>query len=61
MGQREKNGGGGCCCGPVARPARGPEDAASSTIRPASGAISWADRWDHFLARWGYRRTEHKV
>ena len=28
---------------------------------PTSSAISWADRWDHFLARWGYRRNEHKV
>jgi hypothetical protein len=28
---------------------------------PTSSTISWADRWDHFLARWGYRRNEHKV
>lgn len=61
MGQREKTRGGGCCGGRVTSLERGPEDAESSTIHPTSSAISWADRWDHFLARWGYRRTEHRV
>jgi hypothetical protein len=27
----------------------------------ATGVLTLADRWDHFLARWGWRRNEHKV
>lgn len=30
-------------------------------IRPSSSAISWVERWDHILARCGYRRSTHKV
>jgi hypothetical protein len=26
-----------------------------------SGILTLADRWDHVLARWGYRRSEHRV
>lgn len=31
------------------------------TIRPATSAITLADRWDHFLARWGVDRSGHRV
>jgi hypothetical protein len=61
MSQKGKSQSCTCCCGPVASTECTPEDAESSTIHPTSSAISWADRWDHFLARWGYRRNEHKV
>jgi hypothetical protein len=61
MSQKGKSQSCTCCCGPVASTDGTPEDAGSSTIHPTSSAISWADRWDHFLARWGYRRNEHKV
>ncbi len=27
----------------------------------ASGTLSWNDRFDHFLARWGWKRSEHRV
>ncbi len=27
----------------------------------ATSALTPANRWDHFLARWGFRRGEHKV
>ncbi|NIO07549.1 MAG: carbon monoxide dehydrogenase [Deltaproteobacteria bacterium] len=30
-------------------------------IHPTTSTITFADRWDHFLARWGYRRAEHRV
>ena len=26
-----------------------------------SSALTFADHWDHFLARWGYRRGDHRV
>lgn len=29
--------------------------------RPATSAITWANRWDHFLARWGVDRSGHRV
>jgi len=32
-----------------------------SSIRSAAGAITWAKRWDHFLARWGVNRSGHRV
>lgn len=32
-----------------------------STIRPATSTITWANRWDHFLARWGVKRGGHRV
>lgn len=30
-------------------------------MRETSSIISVKDRWDHFLARWGYGRLKHKV
>lgn len=30
-------------------------------IHPATSVITLANRWDHFLARWGFRRAEHHV
>jgi hypothetical protein len=30
-------------------------------IRPTTDALSIADRWDHFLARWGVDRSGHRV
>jgi hypothetical protein len=32
-----------------------------SAIRAVDSALTWADRWDHILARWGVRRGEHRV
>ena len=29
--------------------------------RPATSAITWANQWDHFLARWGVNRSGHRV
>ena len=34
---------------------------ATARIRPATSTLTLADRWDHVLARWGYRRAEHRV
>ncbi|TFG73610.1 MAG: carbon monoxide dehydrogenase [Anaerolineales bacterium] len=28
---------------------------------PASTTLSFRNHWDHFLARWGYRRNDHRV
>ena len=30
-------------------------------IFPASSALGWANRWDHFLARMSWKRGEHRV
>lgn len=32
-----------------------------TTIRPANSSVTRADRWDHFLARWGVNREGHRV
>ena len=32
-----------------------------SMIRPTTAAVSFADRWDHFRARLGFRRMDHRV
>ena len=36
-------------------------DINDNAIRPTTGAIAWAHRRDHFLARWGVNRNEHRV
>ena len=36
-------------------------ETSDSAIRPATSAITWANRRDHFLARWGVKRDEHRV
>ena len=28
-------------------------------IYPTTSTLTWANRWDHVLARWGVRRGEH--
>ncbi len=30
-------------------------------VLPVTSEISWSNRWDHFLARWGVKRSEHRV
>ena len=30
-------------------------------IRPTTAALTFKDRLDHFLARWGYRRAYHRI
>ena len=30
-------------------------------VQPTSSAITWANRWDHFLARWAFDRGGHRV
>jgi hypothetical protein len=30
-------------------------------IRPTTSDLGLAERWDHVLARWGYRRSDHRV
>lgn len=30
-------------------------------IQPITSKVTLANRWDHFLARWGVRRSEHRV
>lgn len=37
-----------------------PENLVES-IRPATSDITWANRLDHFLARWGVNRMEHRL
>jgi hypothetical protein len=51
------------CCGPAASAKECvPEVAAGpSPIHSTTSTLSRADRRDHFLARWGYKRSEHRV
>jgi hypothetical protein len=51
------------CCGPAAKAkACAPEVASGpSPVYPTTSVLNQADRWDHFLARWGYKRSEHRV
>jgi len=35
--------------------------AAASPIHPVTSTVTWADRWDHFLARWAVNRSGHQV
>ncbi len=51
------------CCGPTASAKEcAPEVAAGpSPIHSTTSTLSRADRRDHFLARWGYKRSEHRV
>jgi hypothetical protein len=37
------------------------KDGLEPGIRTTTSALTRADRWDHFLARWGYRRNRHTV
>lgn len=37
------------------------ETIAVSKITPAASMLTFHDRMDHFLARWGYRRAYHRV
>ncbi len=32
-----------------------------SSVRATDGILTPANRWDHFLARWGYKRSEHRI
>ncbi len=32
-----------------------------SHIQPTTSTITWANRWDHFLARWSVDRSGHRV
>ena len=36
-------------------------DRAQRSIRYTTSAISLANRWDHFLARWGIKREQHLI
>ena len=36
-------------------------DSELAPIRATTSVITPANRWDHFLARWGIRRGEHRV
>jgi len=41
--------------------AKGTTPTRQTAIRPATTALSVADHWDHFLARWGVNRSGHRV
>lgn len=42
------------CCGPLGR-------VANSEIRTTTSTITFANTWDHFKARWGVHRMNHRV
>ena len=33
----------------------------AAQIKRTTGTLTWADRWDHLLARWAVNRTGHRV
>jgi hypothetical protein len=51
----------GCCGGPAVKEACCAPGAESSPIRFTTSGLTRADRWDHFLARGGYKRNDHRV
>ena len=72
VGDSRPAGSGGCCApeacssGDVAVTVPSPdtqrvEEADSGRVRNTDGRITLANRVDHFLARWGFRRGEHRV
>jgi len=55
-----------CCCGssPTALEGESMPDIAKPTqshIRSTTSTVTLANRWDHFLARWGVDRSGHRV
>jgi hypothetical protein len=36
-------------------------EAPKARIQPTTSALTMADRWDHFLARWGVNRSGHRA
>jgi hypothetical protein len=60
---QEENSQSCACCGPTAdTQGCAPEVAAEPlSIRSTTSTLSRAERWDHFLARWGYKRNDHRV
>ena len=61
MSQEERKQGSGCCGGPVVKGACCAPAVENSLIRITTSTLITADRWDHFLARWGYKRNDHRV
>ncbi len=37
------------------------KEPAAQHIHPATSILTWANRWDHALARWGVNRSGHRV
>jgi hypothetical protein len=56
---------GSCCGGTASKPAEGEKPCCDETgpvvVRSTTSRLTAADRWDHVLARWGYRRSAHRV
>lgn len=52
-----------CSCSPAEQPSCdcGTEMPSPPEIRNTGGSLTWADRFDHIAARWGYRRMHHRV
>ena len=51
----------GCSLIPRAKKPATERAAEPSPIRTTTSTLTRADRRDHFLARWGYKRNEHRV
>jgi hypothetical protein len=51
----------GCNLIPRAKKLAPAGEAKPSAIRTTTSTLTRADRRDHFLARWGYKRNEHRV
>ena len=50
------------CCSPAQSPDASSSDVTGTTsLMTASTTLTFRNRWDHFLARWGYRRNDHRV
>ncbi len=48
------------CCNPVPVPEK-PADDSAREMWFTTSQLRFADHWDHVLARWGYKRGEHRV
>ena len=49
------------CCDQTSLIAETKPDSPVAEIRQTTGQLTFANRWDHFAARWGYKRNDHRV
>ena len=50
-----------CCNSIQVKPSSGASSTNANPIKPTTSALHFRNHWDHFLARWGYRRNDHRV
>jgi len=49
------------CCNQASLPGEAQPDSRAVGIRQTTSRLSFANHWDHISARWGHKRSEHRV